>query len=293
MRYYIKPNLMSKFLTLIAFWIFIVSSCKGKSDNSDQDTRLSDVKQSIAKQEIEPNVAFDTLTKTIHVFVALCDNKYQGIVPVPASIGNGQDPDSNLYWGCGYGIRTYFKKSKDWKLLNTTKVGDTILERLIFKHTTKDFYIVADAYDGEFIKKCTQDFLAASAGKNKRSINAGNINIGINGNASLVAYIGHDGLMNFNIDEEYINTDKKQRDVIILACYSKLYFSEHLDKANVNPLLWTTHLMCPEAYTLHDALEGYIAGESNIEIRSRGAKAYNKYQKCGEKAARNLLVTGW
>ena len=38
-------------------------------------------------------------TKTIHVLVALCDNKYQKIVPVPQAIGNGQDPKNNLYWG--------------------------------------------------------------------------------------------------------------------------------------------------------------------------------------------------
>jgi len=28
--------------------------------------------------------------RTIHVMVALCDNKYQGIAKVPAKIGNGQ-----------------------------------------------------------------------------------------------------------------------------------------------------------------------------------------------------------
>jgi len=27
-----------------------------------------------------------------HVVVALCDNEFQGIVPVPASLGNGADP---------------------------------------------------------------------------------------------------------------------------------------------------------------------------------------------------------
>lgn len=63
----------------------------------------------------------DTTVITIHVLVALCDNKYQGIVPVPAKIGNGQDPDNNLYWGCSYGIRSYFKKSKAWKLVRQKK----------------------------------------------------------------------------------------------------------------------------------------------------------------------------
>src|SRR5207249_4829544 len=37
--------------------------------------------------------------KVIHVVVALCDNQYQGIVPVPALIGNGDNPAKNLYWG--------------------------------------------------------------------------------------------------------------------------------------------------------------------------------------------------
>ena len=66
-------------------------------------------------------------TKTIHVLVALCDNKYQGIVPVPKGIGNGQDADSNLYWGCGYGVRTYFKRSKEWKFVKSEKPYSDII----------------------------------------------------------------------------------------------------------------------------------------------------------------------
>ena len=53
--------------------------------------------------------------KVIHTFVALCDNKSQGIAPVPEKIGNGDDPANNLYWGCTDGSRSYFSKSKKWK----------------------------------------------------------------------------------------------------------------------------------------------------------------------------------
>ena len=70
-------------------------------------------------------IPFDTTAKTIHVFVALCDNKFQGIVPVPAKIGNGQDQDNNLYWGCGFGVRTFFEKSKEWKLIRKQKIENT------------------------------------------------------------------------------------------------------------------------------------------------------------------------
>ena len=50
--------------------------------------------------------------RTVHVFVALADNQNQGIVPVPAALGNGRDPQRNLYWGAAYGLKTFFKASK-------------------------------------------------------------------------------------------------------------------------------------------------------------------------------------
>ena len=238
-------------------------------------------------------IQFDTATKTIHILVALCDNSYQGIVPVPAGIGNGQDPNTNLYWGCGYGIRTYFKNSKEWKLLRTQKLDSIRLERLVFKHATKNYYLLADAYNGKYIEQCTVDFLKSSSGQLKDTIHITDKVIGIGGNAKLLAYIGHDGLMDFQLEEKFENTDSLKRDVIILACYSKSFFSPHLEAANVNPLVWTTGLMCPEAYTVHDAITGYVNNEPTDSIRRRAALAYSMYQKCSEKAATNLLETGW
>lgn len=229
--------------------------------------------------------------KTIHVFTALCDNRYQGITRVSASLGNGQNPNSNLYWGALYGIRTYFKRSNEWELITTQKSNGVILERLIFKHINKNYYLIADAYNGKYIKQCTTDFLNSSCGNYKDIIQIDGKTIGTGGNASLLAYIGHDGLMDFELFETFINTDDIKRDVIILACFSKKYFSPHIEAANVNPMLWTTNLMCPEAYTLHDALAGYIEGESNEEVRERAAAAYAKYQKCSINAAKGLLVT--
>ncbi|HEX8367704.1 MAG TPA: hypothetical protein VF604_03980 [Pyrinomonadaceae bacterium] len=80
---------------------------------------------------------------------------------------------------------------------------------------------------------------------------------------------------------------------VIPACASRNYFAEPLRKTSAKPLLWTTNLMAPEAYILHDALEGWTRGESEAQIRTRAAQAYGKYQKISLKSARNLLVTGW
>jgi hypothetical protein len=83
------------------------------------------------------------------------------------------------------------------------------------------------------------------------------------------------------------------RDAIMLACASKRYFPDALRASGAYPLLWTTNLMAPEAYTLKAALDGWIAGESNEQIHERAAAAYDRYQKCGMRGARRLFATGW
>ncbi len=233
--------------------------------------------------------------KTIHVYVALCDNEFQGIVPVPEKIGNGKDPKLNLYWGAGYGVKSFFKfRTKEWKFVKQLKsTNPIILDRLLFKHSSKDIYLLADAYDGEKIKTCIEDFLKASNTQNNLKITENNIELNFGGGSDLIAYIGHDGLMEFDVDINYKVVKKKKRDVIILACYSRDFFTQEITKANANPILWTTHLMAPEAYTLKAAIDGWINNETGKQIDERAAQAYNKYQKCGIKGARNLFTTGF
>lgn len=239
------------------------------------------------------NAQTNNTSTTIHVFVALCDNKNQGIVPVPGKMGNGQDPANNLYWGAAYGVKSSFTKSKEWQFLSSVKPGGMILERLIFKHRVKDYYLVADAYDGKYIRECTIDFLNSCAGKTKESITTNNTTIGIGGNAKLIGYIGHNGLIDFRLPYSFTVADEKQRQAIVLSCISKEYFKPYLFQAKTLPLLWTMGLMAPEAYILHDALSGFINNENGESIRLRAAKAYSKYQKCSVKAAQGILVTGW
>lgn len=273
----------------LLFLAFYLASCNVQTGNTIIPDRQLSKTDATQKQITQP----DTNYKTIHIFVALCDNKYQGIVPVGAKMGNGQDPNTNLYWGWGYGVRTHFKNSKEWKFLRLQKLDSIRLERIVFKHATKNYYLVADAYDGQYIKQCTKEFLYGCSGQNKDTIQIDNRTIGISGNSKLLCYIGHDGLMDFQLNESFANTDNKERDCIILACISRTYFTPVLKETKAYPLLWTSGLMGPEAYTVHDAITGYVNNESNEEIRTRAALAYSKYTKCSFKAARNLLVTGW
>ncbi|MCI5055911.1 MAG: hypothetical protein MRY83_07365 [Flavobacteriales bacterium] len=232
--------------------------------------------------------------KTIHVYVALCDNENQGIVPVPSTLGNGQDARNNLYWGALYGVKTHFKKSAEWISvpITSSKKNVKILDRILFKHRTKDIYLLAEAYDGIEIQKCIQEAVNAVHGHGNTTIHANEKELNFGGSSDLIAYVGHDGLMEFDIDQPARKNNAK-KDFIFLACISQSFFKPYVQNSGARPLVWSTGLMSPEAYTLKAALNGWVQGESQSQIRERAAGAYHKYQKCGMNGARNLLVTGW
>lgn len=145
------------------------------------------------------------------------------------------------------------------------------------------------------IRQAILDFLDSAAGDSAESVNIpeSSIQLQVRGGANLVAYIGHDGLMDFQIAHYPHRKNDTHRDVVVLACASKQYFTDAIRVAGAYPLLWTTGLMAPEAYTLTSALDGWIAAEDNEQIRDRAAQAYDKYQKCGLRAAHRLFATGW
>ena len=239
----------------------------------------------------------DSALRLIHVYVALCDNDSQGIVPVNKRMGNGNDPGNNLYWGNGYGVRTFFNASDDWRLLHTFKNPATdVLERCVWKHRRYNCIMVADAYRGARIKPCTINFLRSASGNciDTLSIddNGSKMTL-LLGKAHLVCYVGHDGLMDFEIIDPPKNKDSANKDVFILACASKMYFKEVITIAGANPVLWTTNLLGPEAYVLKAGIDGWLLHETGEQICVRAAKAYDQYTHCGYGGARRLFTTGF
>lgn len=243
------------------------------------------------------NFAGDSALRLIHVYVALCDNDSQGIVPVSKRMGNGNDPDNNLYWGNGYGVRTYFNNSEDWRLIATIKKPTTeILERCVWKHRRYNCIMVADAWRGARIKPCTVEFLKSASGNNNDTLTVndnGSIKTLMLGQAHLVSYVGHDGLMDFTIENPPVRKDSSNKDVFILACASKLYFKDAVRTAGANPVLWTTNLLGPEAYVLKAGIDGWLLREPGEKICDRAAKAYDQYVHCGYNGARRIFTTGF
>jgi hypothetical protein len=140
--------------------------------------------------------------RTVHVFVALADNQHQGIVPVPAALGNGLDSARNLYWGAAFGVKTYFRASSDWELISSGRgPRAAILDRCTFRHRKRNVFLVADAYEGSHIRDAVTDFLSAAAGASVESFvvkdKTQDVRVSIGGASDLVAYVGHDALWIF------------------------------------------------------------------------------------------------
>jgi len=239
--------------------------------------------------------------KVVHVFVALCDNRHQGIVPVPAALGNGQDPPNNLYWGALYGVKTFFRRSPSWSLVphRSAPADPAVLERVVFRGTWggQAVYVIADAYDGAKMARVLQAFLRAAAGHEAVEVTVDGASAGrplqSGALADLVCFVGHNGLMDVSLGDPPGHIDgPNPHGAIVLACKSLSYFRDPLRRAGCPLLLATTGLMAPEAYTLDAALRSWAAGQSPGQVRHKAAAVYAKYQHCSTTAALRLFTSG-
>jgi len=233
-----------------------------------------------------------------HVVVALCDNEFQGIVPVPASLGNGDDPKSNLYWGAMYGVRTWFRNQPGWKTVGIEPARDPrVLERVMFSRVvmrdgkSTQVYLVAEAWRGRNIADAIRHFLELNRGEHAESLRAGDQEFEAGGAAHVVAFIGHNGLMDFAAPAlPSSNIAARPHASVVLACMSESYFASLLARDSV-PLITTTGLMAPEAYSLGALLESWFGGGDGSRAREAAGRAYAKYQRTSESAARRLFKT--
>lgn len=300
-------------IKVLIFTVFVVFSCSSKtSKKTETETRKT------TTQDTLPQKATDTFSYTpfnreqtlsnlknkkankepliVHLFVPLCDNNNQGIVPVNASLGNGKSLRTNLYWGAGYGVKSYFKKVKDWKLLTSQIRGDKVLERVVFKKIFQDnteVYLIADAYSGDQMELCLKDYIASLTGEKDSILQINDTtSVPIYSKADLVIFNGHNGLMDVTLDIPKSKSHFKNETVAI-ACYSHSYFKDYWLYAHSYPIVSTTHLLAPEAYTIEAIINSWALGKSGTEIRNAAAKAYSDKHTCSYKTGQKLFKTGW
>ena len=243
-----------------------------------------DIRRRMAKKKREGEAL------VVHVFLPLCDNENQGIVPVSKSLGDGMNPHTNLYWGARYGLRSHFDKLADWERLETIQEPHAhVLERVVFRKNYPSHgpvVLIADAYRGDRMKACLLDYFNALAGNTSDAVY---LKFGA---PDLFAFNGHNGLMDCDIDVVF-DRDSIRKDAVVIACISHSYFRDYLNAAGGYPLVATTHLLAPEAYVLEGVIDSWVRDKREGEILDAAGAAYHQYQQCGERGARQLFTGGW
>jgi hypothetical protein len=227
----------------------------------------------------------------VHLFVPLCDNEHQGIVPVLKSLGDGMNLGTNLYWGALYGVKTHFKRSKGWKLIFSEKdISNTVLERVVFSRGNT--FIVADAYRGDKMKEALSDYFDSISGRKNEVIQVKGKKLSLYGGADLTILNGHNGLMDMNMNVVK-NKDNKVRETMVIGCKTYVYFEKYFKSAKAYPLITTTNFMAPEAYVLEALIDSWARLNAPRKMKKDAGKAYHKYQKCGLRGATRLFKDGW
>lgn len=215
--------------------------------------------------------------KQVAVFVALCDNEHQGIAPVPAKIGKGDDPANNLYWGCSDALPKVMRAAKDWNrpvhYSDYQQKKAAVIDTIVCTRADKAATVYAFAYRGDCIVDCMQEFESALA----------------SGSYDLVAYIGHNGLM--DVDLPVPAPAQGNTDAIVLCCMSDEWFSDRVRTLGACPVLMTRQFMYPAGKVLTDVLAVWLKKpRDKAAIRAAAAKAYAANQGISVKAAAGVFV---
>jgi len=304
-----------KNVLLVSASLAILLSCNWLSSNQNkgqQEDTLNNENINLVDEVIEPEyIEFDRtkireqlqskidngIPLVAHILVPLCDNDHQGIVPTTESLGDGFNLKSNLYWATSNGLKRYFKEKRQWKMLKDIIYDkDSItLERVVFKRgyeNNAEVILIVDAYRGDKMEDCLKDFFNSLAGELKDTVFIDLDTVLINAKADLIAFNGHNGLMDVFVDEVY-NQDSIQKDAAVIACSSMYDFNERLNLLQAYPLVTTNNSLYPGAFIMEAVINNWALMKTDEEIKLSAGDAYHRVKQCGVIGARNLFSTGW
>lgn len=291
-----------KFLITSFIFLYFNTSCAQQDDQKQTSETIT-----------KPQIRFDQFTRdgitkklknkidssiplVIHVFVPLCDNDNQGIVKVGGKLGDGRNLRTNLYWGAGYGLKTYFTRSKDWKFLkNSLDIDSAILERVIFSRVYPNkakVFLILDGYAGDKMEECLNNYFKSLAGILNDSIFVDTLKIPAFGISDFLVFNGHNGLMDKDFPI-YYNIDNIEKDAAVIACLSYTYFIYRLEQLKAYPLITTTSLLPPEAYVISAIIDNWATLQTEENIRKSAGEAMARVHKLASNTCINMFSTGW
>lgn len=235
------------------------------------DTWLDDLSKKVAKD------LADGKPLVVEVHVPLCDSSI--IACGNAKLGDGDNPDTNLYWSTTPGFGEWFdRRGGGWTRVSAVRSteGD-ILATNTYRRTMvtpsawqkagapKKFEldVIVHAWRGKSIDRALAQYAADISGKSS---------------AQIVAWVGHNRLMDL---EQFTWPDAgpETKGAIAIACDTAPYMKREVSAATRVPLLMTADLLFANAAPLEAAVLAFASGGTYAKIRLDAATAYAGVRK--------------
>ena len=236
---------------------------------------------------------YDTIAKdlangkplVVQVHVPLCESAI--IRCGNAKLGDGDNPDTNLYWSTSGGFKGWFKKSRGWKLVHIEKPAKgEVLEKRVWRRRFRptaawrkrdvdkkfDVYVVAYAWRGTSINKAIDAYVSQLSGLDSETLELDDkTTLAVGGGAHVISWVGHNGWMDIDFDWDARKQAKSPKGTIAVACMTADYLAEPLTDPKIVPLLMTTSLMFAGAHSFEGAVSAMAQAKTLRQIRSSAA----------------------
>jgi hypothetical protein len=243
----------------------------------------------------------------VQVHVPLCDND---VIPCGnAKLGDGDNPDTNLYWATTPGFGRWFTRRKSgWTQVldgdGATVGDDDVLDVRVFRKRISasrawraagspkhfDMYIVAFAWRGEAIDRALDAYAAELYGGATRTLQLDDgTELAAGGAARIVAYVGHNRLMDKDA-YEWPSTSGDTKGAIAIACHTAAYMEDVVPSESRVPLLLTRDFLFANAAPLEGAVVAFAEGGSYAAMREAAAAGYAGVQKREVKKVRGAFT---
>ncbi|MDQ3364860.1 MAG: hypothetical protein M3680_05470 [Myxococcota bacterium] len=272
-------------LVSLAMVAWSIAAAPARAAPSTEDTWLA----GLTDRVVTDLAAGKPLVAEVHV--PLCD---ASIIPCGnPRLGDGENPETNLYWATTPGFGRWFARSgSGWKrVLKTTTTGDPdILTTHVYRRSqrtpaawrrrgvaaTFEVDIVVHAWRGTAIDRALAAYAADISADTQRTLTlADGSTLHTGGAAQLVAWVGHNRLMDVEA-YPWPPPTATAKGTIAIACHTAAYMEAPVPAASRVPLLMTRDFLFSNAAPLEAAVLSFAQGGGYGEIRSASAAAYAK-----------------
>jgi hypothetical protein len=272
-----------KFALSIALAVAVSSSTAAAATTEDEWLA------SLTDRVIEDVAAGKPLVVEVHV--PLCDNTI--IACGNAKLGDGDNPETNLYWSTTPGFGSWFnRKNSGWKRVQKLREGETGDKDVLALHVYRrnvtapatwkkrgapakiEIDIVVHGWRGSAIDRALAAYAEDISGQGTRTITlADGSTLEAGGAAQIVAWVGHNRLMDIDA-YTWPAPGKATKGTIAIACHTAAYMENNVPSETRVPLLMTRDFLFANAAPLEATVLAFAAGGSYAKIRLDAATAY-------------------